>query len=333
MMKAVTLSAHGGPENFHLTELPLPLLRKGDVRIRVRSVSFNPVDYQIRKGRAESRNVTSPVLGRDLSGVVDAVHDSVGDFRPGDEVYSYVCDLASSGTYAEYVSVPEELVAKKPVTLSHDQAAAVPVAAITAWLALDKAARGRSLFIAGAAGGVGTFAIMLAHHRGIGALTVTAGNPRSRAYLIENLTLAESQIVNYRDENFIAQALRRNGSLFDGVLDFVGGSMLAACCRLVAIDGNLASITEAPAPADVEHLFQRNGSFHAIGANAYSLTDDRNQWRRYQRMLGELATLFDSGALAAPPVTSVGSLSVETVCRAHDLLERSAVQGKLVMRC
>ncbi len=332
-MKAITLSAHGGPENFRLAELPLPPLRKGDVRIRVCSVSFNPVDYQIRKGQAEGRNVTSPVLGRDLSGIVDAVHDGVGDFRPGDEVYSYVCDLASSGTYAEYVSVPEELVAKKPVALSHDQAAAVPVAAITAWLALDKAARGRSLFLAGAAGGVGTFAIMLARQRGIGALTVTAGNPRSRAYLIESLGLAESQIVNYRDENFIAQALRCNGGLFDGVLDFVGGRMLSACCRLVAIDGNLASITEAPAPADVEYLFQRNGSFHAIGANAYSLTEDRNQWRHYQRMLGELAALFDSGAMPAPPVTSVGSLSVEAVRQAHDLLERSAVQGKLVMGC
>ena len=65
-MKAVVLSAHGGAENFRLAELPVPSLRKGDVRIRVRSVSFNPVDYQIRKGQPEARNVTSPILGRDL---------------------------------------------------------------------------------------------------------------------------------------------------------------------------------------------------------------------------------------------------------------------------
>ncbi len=332
-MKAVTLSAHGGAENFRLAELPLPPLRKGDVRIRLRAVSFNPVDCQIRKGQAEARNVTSPILGRDLSGVVDAAHAGVSDFRQGDEVYSYVCDLASSGTYAEYVSVPEELVAKKPAALSHEQAAAVPVAGITAWLALEKAARGRSLFIAGAAGGVGTFAIMLARRRGLDALTVTAGNPKSRQYLIETLGLGESQIVNYRDEDFIGQAIRRNGGPFDGVLDFVGGRMLSACCRLVAIEGNLASITEAPSIADAEHLFQANGSFHAIGANAYSLTQDRSRWRRYQALLGEFARLFDDGALPAPPVTSVGSLSVEAVRQAHDLLERSAVQGKLVMTC
>jgi NADPH2:quinone reductase len=320
-------------ENFRLAELPVPSLRKGDVRIRVRSVSFNPVDYQIRKGQPEARNVTSPILGRDLSGVVDAVHGSVSDFKPGDEVYSYVCDLASSGTYAEYVSVPEELVAKKPATLTDEQAAAVPVAGITAWLALEKAARGASLFIAGAAGGVGTLAIMLARQRSFGALTVTAGNPTSRDYLIQALGLGANQIVNYRDEDFIAQAIRRNGRLFDGVLDFVGGRMLSACCRLVAIDGNLASITEAPALADAEYLFQRNGSFHAIGANAYSLTEDRSRWRRYQAMLNEFTRLFDSGALPAPPVNSVGTLSVEAVRQAHDLLERSAVQGKLVMAC
>lgn len=332
-MKAVILGAHGGAENFRLAELPLPPLRNGDVRIRVRSASFNPVDYQIRKGLAESCNVTSPILGRDLAGVVDAVHGSVTAFHRGDEVYSYVCDLASSGTYAEYVSVPEELVSKKPARLSHDQAAAVPVAGITAWLALEKAARGKSLFIAGAAGGVGSFAIMLARQRGLSALTVTAGNPKSRAYLIERLGLAENQIVNYRDEDFIAQALRRNGGHFDGVLDFVGGRMLSACCRLVAIDGNLASITEAPSVSDAEYLFRCNGSFHAIGANAYSLTGDRSQWRRYQTMLNAFSELFDGGALPAPPVTSVGSLSVEAVRQAHDQLERSAVQGKLVMAC
>jgi NADPH2:quinone reductase len=332
-MKAVILTAHGGAENFRLAELPVPSLRKGEVRIRVRSVSFNPVDYQIRKGQPEARNVTSPILGRDLSGVVEAVHGSVSDFKPGDEVYSYVCDLASSGTYAEYVSVPEELVAKKPANLSHDQAAAVPVAGITAWLALEKAAQGKSLFIAGAAGGVGTFAIMLARQRALGSLTVTAGNPKSRDYLIQVLGLPENQIVNYRDEDFIAQAIRRNGGLFDGVLDFVGGRMLSACCRLTAIDANLASITEAPALADAEYLFQRNGSFHAIGANAYSLTEDRSQWRRYQAILSEFTRLLDSGALPAPPVNSVGTLSVEAVRQAHDLLERSAVQGKLVMAC
>jgi NADPH2:quinone reductase len=334
-MQAITLSAHGGPDNFRLAELPIPPLRPGDVRIRVRSVAFNPVDAQIRRGGPEGRMVRSPILGRDLSGTVDAVADGVVDLRPGDEVYSYVCNLASSGTYAEYVSVPAELVARKPRTLSHDQAAAVPVAGITATLALRQAQAeaSRSLFVAGGAGGVGTFALMLARHLGVKRLVTTAGSAGSRAYLIERCGLADDQIVDYRQDGFTDCAKDRNGGPFDSVLDLVGGTMLSACCKLLALEGHLASVTETPALGDADVLFQRNASFHTVGANAYSLVDDRAVWRRYRGLLDQLAGLFDGGALLPPPITNLGPLSVETVRQAHELLERGAVQGKLVMSC
>jgi NADPH:quinone reductase len=138
-MKAIVLSSFGSADNFTAADLPLPDVRKGDVRIKVKAVSFNPVDYQIRKGQSESSHLRSMILGRDLSGTVDTVHADVTDFSIGDEVFSYVCDLASSGTYAEYVSVPAELVARKPASFTHAQAAAVPVAGVTASLALNKA--------------------------------------------------------------------------------------------------------------------------------------------------------------------------------------------------
>ncbi|MEP6907150.1 MAG: zinc-binding dehydrogenase [Pseudoxanthomonas sp.] len=194
------------------------------------------------------------------------------DFRPGDEVYSCLCNLASDGTYAEYVSVPAELVAKKPDTLTHDQAAAVPVAGITASLALEKfgARTSSSIFITGAAGGVGILA-MLARHQGIEQLKATAGSAKSRAYLIEKCGMTSDNIVNYRDDDFIAHAISSNGGPFDCVLDNVGGAMLSACCQLLAVDGYLASITDAQSQGDFEHLFHRNASFHAVGGNAYSL--------------------------------------------------------------
>ncbi|MGO1080675.1 quinone oxidoreductase family protein [Inquilinus sp. CA228] len=333
-MRAIVLSAHGGTDNFRLAELPIPPLRPGDVRIRVRSVAFNPVDAQIRRGGPEGRMVRSPILGRDLSGIVEAVDDAA-DFQPGDEVYSYVCNLASSGTYAESVSVPAELVARKPRTLSHDQAAAVPVAGITATLALRQAQAeaSRSLFVAGGAGGVGTFALMLARHLGVTRLVTTAGYAGSRAYLIERCGLADDQIVDYRQDDFTDRAKDRNGGPFDSVLDLVGGTMLSACCKLLALEGHLASVTETPALGDADVLFQRNASFHTVGANAYSLVEDRAVWRRYRDMLDQLAALFDGGALPPPPITNLGPLSVETVRQAHELLERGAVQGKLVMSC
>ena len=121
--------------------------------------------------------------------------------------------------------------------------------------------------------------------------------------------------------------------MFNVALDLVGGKMLSACCSLLAVDGNLASITEVPGYDDFEMLFQKNASFHSVGAHAYSLTPDRMIWRKYRQMLEHLTRLFDSGTLAAPPITVLGKLSLLTVRQAHTLLENNAVQGKLVMTC
>lgn len=332
-MKAIVLSSFGSADNFVEMDLPIPEVREGEVRIKVEAVSFNPVDYQIRKGRPEASRLRSMILGRDLSGTVDAVHSQVSDFKPGDHIFSYVCDLASSGTYAEYVSVPAELVAGMPASLSHAQAAAVPVAGITAFLALERVlnSQSKSLFIAGGAGGVGSFAIALARTLGVRHLVTTAGSATSRAFLIEHCGLRDDQIVDYKNTAFIEQAMKGNGGPFDVALDLVGGRMLSACCVLLAIDGHLASVTEAPDIDDFEILFQKNASFHSVGANAYSLTDDRSVWRKYRTTLDRLAQYFDSGALAPPPIRVLGNLSAQVVKQAHELLESNSVQGKLVM--
>jgi NADPH:quinone reductase len=334
-MNAIVLNSFGSADNFVLRDLPRPEVRSGEVRIKVNAISFNPVDYQIRRGQSESSQIRSMILGRDLSGCIDAVHEDVTDFNVGDEVFSYVCNLASSGTYAEYVSVPVELVARKPASLTHEQAAAVPVAGITASLALNKTRirKTQSVFIAGGAGGVGTFAIGLARALGVRNLITTAGNLKSRSYLIEQCGLREDQIVDYKDNHFLEQAVKRNGGTFEVGLDLVGGQMLSACCALLAVDGNLASITEAPSQDDFEVLFQKNASFHSVGANAYSLLADCSVWRIYRATLDLLSQQFDSGALAPPPITTLGRLSVEVVKQAHALLEGNAVQGKLVMTC
>jgi NADPH:quinone reductase len=334
-MKAIVLSAFGKGGQFSAAQLPLPELRPGDVRVKVRAVSFNPVDHQSRNGLPENKHTRSMILGRDLSGTVQAVHEDVADLLVGDDVFGYVCQLASSGTYVQYVSVPAELLARKPSSLTHEQAAAVPVAGITASLALKKARANptSSVFIAGGAGGVGTFAIQLAQLLGVRDLVTTAGHATSRSYLIEHCRLGEDQIVDYKEASFIDCAMRRNRGLFDVALDLVGGSMLSACCALLAVDGNLSSVTEAPSRDDFEVLFRKNASFHSVGANAYSLVDDRVAWRKYRDMLEHLTRQFDSGALAPPPITILGGLSPDVVERAHALLERGAVQGKLVMTC
>ncbi len=332
-MKAIVLLAAGGTDQFRLVDVPTPALRRGDVRIKVKSIAFNPVDCQVRQHLPANGPIGSNILGRDLCGVVEAVHDDVTEFSVGDDVYSYVCKLASSGTYAEYVCVPSELVARKPRQLTHDQAAAVPVAGITAMLALQKCRidASKSLFVAGGAGGVGTFAIRLALHNGLRRLVTTAGSASSRAHLIQECGLKSDQIVDYRSADFVGESLAINRGAFDAVVDLVGGPMLSAACAILAVEGDLASVVETPTHKDFERLFELNASFHAIGAHAYSLAPDRAYWRRYRSMLTELANLFDDGLLRPPCISHVGSFSVDTVKRAHELLERSAVHGKLVM--
>ena len=333
-MKAILLNQFGSADNFELADLPIPSIQKGEVRIRIKAASFNPVDYQIRKGLPESSRLTSNILGRDLSGIIDEVDETVSDLKVGDEVYSYVCDLASNGTYAEYCSVPAELVAKKPLALTFEEAACVPVTGITAMLALRKSNAGnsRSIFVAGGAGGVGTFVLLLAEKFGYKTIVTTAGNENSSAYLTRNFSSSVNQI-NYRDRRFIDKAIELNNGHFDIAIDLVGGPMLSACCQLLGIDGNLASAVEVPGNDDFEFLFSKNGSFHSIGANAYSLSKDRRHWLTYRMMLNELSAGFDDGILKKPPVTTIGGLSVETVREAHDLLENRSIQGKLVMTC
>ena len=333
-MKAVILKQYGGVDNFELANLPVPTIKKGEIRIKIKAVSFNPVDYQIRKGLPESKFLSSNILGRDLSGIVEEVDEEVKDFKKGDEVICYVCDLASSGTYTEYISVPAAIVATKPVSLTHEEAASIPVAGITAWLALTKtrAERSKSIFIAGGAGGVGTFSILFAKQLGLKIIT-TAGNEKSLNYLIQQLGLRKEQVINYKEDDLVTKAIERNDGYFDITLDLVGGRILSACCDLTAIDGDLASVTDPPVKDDFETLFQRNASFHSIGANAYSLSGNRDHWKAYRDILDQISGLFDTSAIIKPPITILGSLSVDTVKKGHQLLEKSSIQGKLIMTC
>jgi len=311
----------------------MPGVCAGEVRIRVEAAAFNPVDWQVRAGRAEGRRARSMILGRDLSGTIDAVHESVTGLSAGDAVYCNVCNLGSSGTYAEYVCVPAELVARKPASLTHLQAAGVPVAGITASLALERAGAGSStsVFVAGGSGGVGNFVIALARQLGVQDLVTTAGSARSRAHLVARCAMEEARIVDYRAAGMVERALEINGGPFDVTIDLVGGAMLSACCALVAVDGHVASATEAPSRDDFEVLFDRNATFHPVGANAYALTGDRAVWRRYGELLGRLARRFDSGVLSPPHVADLGRMSADVVRRAHEMLEANTVQGKLAM--
>src|SRR5579872_2148366 len=175
-MRAVILERFGGIDGLADAELPIPSCAEDEILIRVRAVGFNPVDFQTRQVGFEGL-VPPLTLGFDVAGVVAATGSAVTNFFPGEEVMAWLGGPSLAGGYAEYVATPATFVARKPGRLTFAQAASVPVTSLTA---LESLRRGgldheKALFVAGGAGGVGSWAILLARAMGHRNLATTAG--------------------------------------------------------------------------------------------------------------------------------------------------------------
>ena len=220
-MKAVIAEQYGGVEVLEISDdLPVPRVGPNGVLVEVRAASVNPVDWKLRQGLLHAvMPVVFPVIwGCDLSGVVKEVGPAVTLFKPGDEVYGmkdgYVAKTYR-GTYAEYVVVPEKSLAAKPKNLSHEEAAAVPLAALTAWQAMVNQGRlkpGQRVLIHAGAGGVGVMAIQIA--KAFGAYVAATASTRNQDLLRE---LGADLAIDYTREK-----ISKVRPKFDLVLDGVG---------------------------------------------------------------------------------------------------------------
>lgn len=167
-MRAVVIDEFGGRDRLRVADVPEPPLLPDGVRIEIRAAGVNPVDWKTREGRQKARfpHVFPVILGWDAAGVVTEVGPAVTRARPGDEVYAYCRKhFVGEGTYSEQVVVPQEFVAAKPVSLGWEEAAAVPLAALTAWQCLTERlglAAGETVLVHAAAGGVGHYAAQIA---------------------------------------------------------------------------------------------------------------------------------------------------------------------------
>lgn len=343
-MRAILLTAFGSAEHFRLAEVPRPEPQPGEVRIRIHAAAFNPTDYQRRQGAGQPGTLPL-ILGIDAAGVVDAIGPGVTAFAVGDEVYTYLLGGGKTGgAYAEYVCRQVAFVARKPRNLSFAQAAALVTAGMTAYQCLEQVQLqpGEPLFVAGGSGGVGTMLIQLARHAGAGPIFTTAGSERSARYLTETFAISRERILFYaglsRDQ--LAQRLRdlNDGRLFRVAIDCVGGAMTGLCCDIVDFEGHVLSIVQGPrddshpqAEDDENRLFNRSAAFHFVMASVRGNFGTPDTWPVYGRQLGALADLIEAGAIQPPATDVVGGLSVETVQRAHTMLEAGHVQGKLVM--
>jgi NADPH:quinone reductase-like Zn-dependent oxidoreductase len=240
-MKAFILRSFGSPDVLRLAEIDKPVPAHDEVLVRVRATSVNPYDWhnmrgepyvaRLMPGGLGFRRPKLSILGCDMAGQVEAIGRDVTEFRPGDDVFA----LLEQGGFAEYVSVREALLAPKPKNLSYEQAAAVPMAAVTALLGVRDEGRiqaGQKVLVNGASGGVGTFAVQIA--RAFGAKVAGVCSTRN-VNLIRSI--GADEVIDYRTEDFT-----QSGQHYDLLLDIAGSHSAPACRRVLTLDGTLVVV-------------------------------------------------------------------------------------------
>ena len=240
-MKVAQIHAFGEADTLVYEEAPVPEPAAGEVRIRVRAVGVNPVDWKIRAGLTEAGmpHQLPLILGWEAAGDIDALGSGVTDFAVGDPVYA-MTDFSRSGTYAEYAVVNADSVAPKPKSLDYVQAAAIPMAAETAWLGLYETAQvqaGQTVLVHGAAGSVGAMAVQLAKARG--AHVIATASAMGKEFLVG---LGVDQFIDYKTQQF--ESLVKD---VDVVFDTQGGKVRELSWSVLRPGGILVSLQQPPA--------------------------------------------------------------------------------------
>jgi zinc-binding alcohol dehydrogenase family protein len=334
-MKAVALNRYlpiTHPEALLDVELPAPTIGEHDLLVRVAAVSVNPVDTKVRAPKDKVE--TSPrVLGWDAAGAVEAVGAKVSGFAVGDTVY-YAGDITRPGSNAELQAVDARLVAKAPATLRPEQAAALPLTALTAWeglfdrlgIAPDGADKGKSLLLIGGAGGVGSLVIQLAKHAGLKVIA-TAGRPESAAWCRE----LGAELVVGRDRPLVQTLAEQGIAAVDYIYNAADtdgwwDDMVA----LIRPQGRITSIVENKGPLDQNVLKTKSAAFgweFMFTRAMYRTADMAEQGRILER----IAALIDAGDLKLTLAETLSPISAATLIEAHRKLESGTMIGKLVV--
>jgi len=311
-MRAVTIEEFGGPQVLTAGRVARPEPLPTEVLVRVHAAGINPVDWKTRAGHGMAGLQTLPlILGWDVSGVVEEVGFGVTTLAPGDEVYAMPWFPRPAGGYAEFVTAPSRQFARKPASLSHVEAAALPLAALTAWQALVDTAHvtgGQRVLVHAAAGGVGHLAVQFAKHLGAEVIT-TASEPR-HAWLKE---LGADETIDYTRQRFE----EATGEV-DVVLDLVGAaddtdvrsvSVTRPGGLVISVPGGVSdALTAAAGQAGVRT------SPLLVEPDAAALT--------------AVAGLVDSGTVR---VEVERTFALEQAAEAHRLGETNRTRGKLVL--
>jgi NADPH:quinone reductase-like Zn-dependent oxidoreductase len=307
-MEVMRIQEFGAPSVLHEETIARPEPGEGEMLVRVRAASVNPVDYKMRSGKYPSaKKENLPLsLGRDLAGDVEGVGHGFTEFRPGDAVFGMLG--RDRGAYAEYVLVKANEAAPKPQNLSYVEAAAVPLAGLTAWQGLfehGKLKAGQRVLIHGGAGGVGHLAIQFAAIAGAHVLTTASDKDRK---FLEGL--GAELVIDHKTQAF-DELIEDPVQL---VFDLIGGDTLERSYKLIAKHGNLVTSVGDPD--------NRKAADHGITATRYMAEPNSSQLRQ----IGDLIAVGN----IVPAVARTFPLAAAS--QAHEALERDHIQGKIVLQ-
>jgi NADPH:quinone reductase-like Zn-dependent oxidoreductase len=307
-MKAVRIHNYGGPDVLRYENAPRPKPPAGEVVVRVHAAGVNPIDWKVREGHMKDfwPHTFPLILGWDLSGVVEELGKGVSRFKIGDEVYS-LSDPTRNGAYADYIVVREPELALKPKSLHHPRAAAVPLAALSAWQSLFDTAQlqpNQRVLVHAGSGGVGHFAVQLAKWKG--AYVFATASTKNQDLL---RSLGVDEPIDYTQQRF--ENVARN---IDIVLDTIGDDTQGRSWSVLKKGGVLVSLVQPPSEEKAKKLGVRAALLGAQPNGA---------------QLAKIAKIIDSGQLA-PVIDRI--LPLSEMRRAHELSQAGHTHGKIALR-
>ena len=316
-MKAIVLKEIGSSDNFFVTEVPTPVTTENSVQIEVKAIGINPVDAFVRSNAEALAHYVHPtegdplILGWDVSGVVTETGAAVTAFAAGDEVFGMIKFPGQGKAYAQYIVAPENHITLKPNHITHQEAAAATLAALTAWQSLvtyGKVNAGDKVLIHAAAGGVGHYAVQIAKH--LGAYVIGTASEANRDFVI---ALGADEFIDYHEQTF--EEVVKDA---DMILDSVEHSPKHITRSLQALKqgGRLISLL-----APVDGAFQEKAQAKGVYAHQLGVESNGDDMRA-------IAELLKSGSIRSH-VSAV--FPFEEMAQAHQQIETGKTRGKIVV--
>ena len=337
-MKAVAIKEYlpvENPNSFLDVELSKPEPAGHDLLISVQAIAVNPVDTKVRSGRGKEKGATEDpprVIGWDASGRVEAVGNEVTLFKPGDEVW-YAGDITRPGCNSEFQVIDERIVGRKPKSLSHAEAAALPLTTITAYEAFfdrlgidrDGKDKGESILIIGAGGGVGSIGIQLAKHAGL-VVIATSSRPETTQWVKE---LGADHVVNHR-EDMVKQVRELGFKYVDHIAIFNDMRHWETAVELIRPQSGIVSIDDTHLPMPMAQMKTKSASFHWEFMFARSMHQTPDMIEQH-KLLTWVADEIDAGRIRTTVSEVLSPINAANLREAHRLIETGKAKGKIVV--